>query len=176
MTPRVACDHADRCGGCPLLDLSYDEQLARKRSRVVDAMARHPSLAFVTAEPVIGADPIVAYRTRAKLIVAPGPAIGLFARGGGHHVVDIPRCRVLAPALATVAAALRERVRAAEATGGALAPFDPAGRVPRRGRPERRRRPIARARHVRGRALAGRGRSRSAPARSPRADAGGRRG
>src|ERR1700722_10060085 len=128
MTPRVACDHADRCGGCPLLDLSYDEQLARKRSRVVDAMARHPSLAFVTAEPVIGADPIVAYRTRAKLIVAPGPAIGLFARGGGPRVGHAPRCRVLAPALATVAAALRERVRAAEVTGGVLAPCDPGGR------------------------------------------------
>ena len=128
MTPRVACDHADRCGGCPLLDLSYDEQLAHKRSRVVDAVGRYPSLDSVTAEPIIGADPIVAYRTRAKLIVAPGPAIGLFARGGGHHVVDIPRCRVLAPALATVAAALRERVRAAQATGGVLAPFDPSGR------------------------------------------------
>src|SRR5882672_4674035 len=128
MTPRVACDHADRCGGCPLLELSYDEQLARKRARVVDAMARYPSLAAASSEPVAPADPIVGYRTRAKLIVAPGAAIGLFAKGGGHHVVDIPRCRVLAPALVTVVAALRERVRAAEATGGALAPFDPSGR------------------------------------------------
>ena len=134
MTPRVACDHADRCGGCPLIELSYDEQLARKRARVVDAIARYPSLTSAASEPVVTvapaapADPIVAYRTRAKLIVAPGAAIGLFATGGGHHVVDIPRCRVLAPALVTVVAALRDRVRAAEATGGALAPFDPAGR------------------------------------------------
>jgi 23S rRNA (uracil1939-C5)-methyltransferase len=128
MTPRVACDHADRCGGCPLLDLSYDEQLVRKRARIVDAVARYPSLAAAAAEPVVPADPIVGYRTRAKLIVAPGAAIGLFAQGGGHHVVDIPRCRVLAPALASVAAAVRERVRAAEPSGGALAPFDPSGR------------------------------------------------
>jgi 23S rRNA (uracil1939-C5)-methyltransferase len=127
MTARVACDHAHRCGGCPLLDLTYDEQLARKRTRVIQALARYPSLAAVVAGPVGPAEPIVGYRTRAKLIVAPAGAIGLFARGGGHYVVDIPRCRVLAPALATVAAALRERVRAAEATGGALAPFDPSG-------------------------------------------------
>lgn len=128
MTARVACDHADRCGGCPLLDLTYDEQLARKRTRVVQALARYPSLASVVAGPVAPAEPIVSYRTRAKLIVAPDGAIGLFAQGGGHHVVDIPRCRVLAPVLATVAAALRERVRAAEATGGALAPFEQSGR------------------------------------------------
>ncbi|HTB73089.1 MAG TPA: pseudouridine synthase [Polyangiaceae bacterium] len=124
---RVACDHADRCGGCPLLDLTYDEQLARKRGRVQTAIARYPSLASAVAEPVAPADPIVGYRTRAKLIVAPGGAIGLFAQGGGHHVVDIPRCRVLAPVLSTVASALRDRIRMAEAAGGALAPFDASG-------------------------------------------------
>jgi 23S rRNA (uracil1939-C5)-methyltransferase len=128
MSTRVACDHGDRCGGCPLLHLTYDEQLAHKRSRVLEAMARYPSLAAVQPGPVAPAEPIVGYRTRAKLIVAPAGEVGLFAQGGGHQVVDIPRCRVLAPALATVAAALRERVRAAEATGGALAPFDPSGR------------------------------------------------
>jgi 23S rRNA (uracil1939-C5)-methyltransferase len=128
MTARVACEHGDRCGGCPLLDLSYDEQLARKRARVVEAIARYPSLASASVGPIAPAEPIVGYRTRAKLIVAPGGAIGLFARGGGHHVVDIPRCRVLAPALATVAAALRERMRAHEAIGGALAPYEPSGR------------------------------------------------
>ena len=110
-----------------MLDLSYGEQLARKRARVVEAMGRYPSLAAADPGPVAPADPIVGYRTRAKLIVAPGGAIGLYAQGGGHHVVDIPHCRVLAPVLATVSAALRARVVAAEASGGPLAPFDPAG-------------------------------------------------
>jgi 23S rRNA (uracil1939-C5)-methyltransferase len=127
MIPRVACDHADRCGGCPLLDLSYDEQLARKQTRVAGAIARYPLLDTTVTRPIAAADPIVGYRTRAKLIVSSGASIGLFAKGGGHHVVDIPRCRVLSPVLARVAAALRERVRAAEATGGTLAPFDPSG-------------------------------------------------
>jgi 23S rRNA (uracil1939-C5)-methyltransferase len=126
MTQRVACEHADRCGGCPLLELSYEEQLVRKRARVLDAFARYPSLAAEPG-PVASAEPIVGYRTRAKLIVASGGAIGLYAQGGGHHVVDIPGCRVLAPILATVAAALRERVKAAAVQGGALAPFDPSG-------------------------------------------------
>ena len=84
MTQRVACEHADRCGGCPL-QLSYEEQLVRKRARVLDAFARYPSLAAEPG-PVASAEPIVGYRTRAKLIVASGGAIGLYAQGGGHHV------------------------------------------------------------------------------------------
>jgi len=124
---RVSCDHGERCGGCPLLGLSYGEQLAHKRMRVAAAFARYPWLDLAAPEPVAAARPVVGYRTRAKLIVARGGAIGLFAKGGGHHVVDIPRCRVLTPALAAVSAALRERIRAAEATGGALAPFEPDG-------------------------------------------------
>jgi 23S rRNA (uracil1939-C5)-methyltransferase len=122
---RVSCDHAERCGGCPLIDRTYDEQLAVKHSRAVRAVSRYQALDGATIEPVAPAEPIVGYRPRAKLIVASGGAIGLYARGGGHRVVDIPGCRVLAPALAAVAQALRERVAAAEARGGALAPFGP---------------------------------------------------
>jgi 23S rRNA (uracil1939-C5)-methyltransferase len=70
----------------------------------------------------------VGYRTRAKLIVAPGGKLGLYAKGGRHQVVDIPRCRVLAPALARVAAALRTRIATVCPSGGALEPYDESGR------------------------------------------------
>jgi 23S rRNA (uracil1939-C5)-methyltransferase len=122
---RVVCEHADRCGGCPIIALPYGEQLALKRGRVVQSASRYPSLELVYTEPVAAADPIVEYRTRAKLIVAPGAKLGLFAKGGGHQVVDIPNCRVLSPALAEVARVLRRRIAADEASGGPLAPFDP---------------------------------------------------
>ena len=125
---RVVCEHADRCGGCPIIGLPYSEQLALKRGRVVQAVARYTSLELVYTEPVAPAAPLVSYRTRAKLIVGQGGKVGLFAKGGGHQVVDIPRCRVLAPALARVAAVLRARIGAAEASGGALASHDPSGR------------------------------------------------
>jgi 23S rRNA (uracil1939-C5)-methyltransferase len=125
---RIVCEHADRCGGCPIIGLSYPEQLALKRGRVVQSTARYPSLEFVHTEPVAPAEPLVGYRTRAKLIVAPGGKVGLFARGGGHQVIDIPRCRVLAPVLLRIAANLRARIAEAEARGGVLAPCDPSGR------------------------------------------------
>lgn len=123
---RVVCEHADRCGGCPIIALPYGEQLAMKRGRVVSSAARYAALELVYTEPVQPADPVTAYRTRAKLIVAPGGRVGLYAKGGGHVVVDIPSCHVLAPAIAEVAAVLRRRTREDEATGGPLAPFDPA--------------------------------------------------
>lgn len=125
---RVVCEHADRCGGCPIIALPYPEQLAMKRGRVVQSVARYPALELVYTEPVAPAQPLVSYRTRAKLIVAPGAKIGLFAKGGGHQVVDIPRCRVLAPVLARVASVLRAAIATAEAYDGALAPYDASGR------------------------------------------------
>lgn len=124
---RIVCEHADRCGGCPLIGLRYGEQLALKRGRVVQAIGRYPSLERVTTEPVAPATPLVAYRTRAKLIVSHGGKVGLFANGGGHQVVDIPRCRVLAPALAHVAGVLRACIAGAEASGGPLCSHDRSG-------------------------------------------------
>ncbi len=124
---RIACEHADRCGGCPLIDLSYAEQLTAKSGRVAQSLTRYPSLELAHTEPVIPADPIVGYRTRAKLIVGSGGRLGLFAKGGGHDVVDIPHCRVLAEPVARAVALLRERVVRDEREGGALAPSDASG-------------------------------------------------
>jgi 23S rRNA (uracil1939-C5)-methyltransferase len=117
----VRCEHADRCGGCPLIALSYARQLEAKRLRVIRALARYSALAGLAVAPAAPADPIVGYRTRAKLIVgAPRrgknePAtLGLFGKGGTHEVVDVPACRVLAPSLTRVADVLRQRIRAAQ--------------------------------------------------------------
>lgn len=125
---RVSCVHAERCGGCPIIGLPYGEQLGMKRGRVVQSVGRYPALDLLYTEPVQPADPISEYRTRAKLIVAPAGKLGLFAKGGGHQVVDIPSCRVMAPVIAEVAARLRERIKADELSGGPLAPYDPNGR------------------------------------------------
>lgn len=124
-TRTIVCEHAERCGGCPAIDLPYGEQVALKGARVASALGRYPSLEEAVALPPQGAAEIVEYRTRAKLMVATGGRLGLFAKGGGHHVLDIPGCRVLSPALARVAAVLRALVKADEATGGPLSPYDP---------------------------------------------------
>ncbi len=106
ITETLECIHATRCPGCALIDRPLAAQLAAKGERVARALAAYPSLAALRAEPVRAADSVVEYRTRAKLAVAPGARIGLFARGT-HDVLDLPGCRVLAPPIAASVAALR---------------------------------------------------------------------
>lgn len=120
---RIDCPHAETCGGCPGIGLTYGEQLTLKRGRVVRALMRFPALELHYTEPVEPAPEVLGYRTRAKLIVARGGKVGLFARGGGHKVVDIPGCRVLAPSLVALTEALREVCRS-----GALPTSDEGGK------------------------------------------------
>lgn len=131
----VLCLHGLECAGCPLIQSDYASQLQHKRSRVVNAVARFPGLELVYTQPVNAADPIVGYRGRAKLILAPrqaakggGAVIGLYGRSGNHDVVDIPSCKVLAPVLADVVSRLRELVAANDpSVAPILLPYDPLG-------------------------------------------------
>ncbi|HSO00421.1 MAG TPA: hypothetical protein VLS89_19150, partial [Candidatus Nanopelagicales bacterium] len=74
----IECQHAAECAGCPLIASDYAQQLDAKRGRVRSAVAHYPSLELLYTQPVIPADPIIGYRGRAKLIVSPTGAIGLY--------------------------------------------------------------------------------------------------
>ena len=106
---RLECPHGDRCGGCAFLGMPYHEQLEQKRALVQRGFARYPGQAQLRIDATAGAQPTVAYRTRAKLVFDEHGALGLFERDS-HRVVDIPECRVLAPALSRVAAAARREL------------------------------------------------------------------
>ncbi|MGH7328671.1 MAG: methyltransferase, partial [Polyangiaceae bacterium] len=92
-----------------------------KHARVVLAFERYPSTSRI--EPVLAASRIEGYRGRAKLIVSNEGKIGLFAKSGGHRVVDIPGCRVMTPTIARVTAKLREIIRTDKAAS-AIRAFD----------------------------------------------------
>lgn len=129
--PIVDCPHASRCPGCALIGLPPAAQLAAKAERVARALAPHAVLGDVVPEPVRAAPSRTDYRTRAKLVVAPGPRLGLFARGTSHEVLDLPGCRVLAPAVAAGAARLRALLADPPAAAAAClrAEGDPGGRL-----------------------------------------------
>jgi len=101
----VSCPHAERCSGCAWITRSPAEQLAAKQALLSRALAPYATLA-VRVLPVRAAEANAGYRTRAKLAVAPGPRLGLFARAS-HDVLDLPGCPVLTPRLAAAADALR---------------------------------------------------------------------
>ncbi|MEO7096327.1 MAG: pseudouridine synthase, partial [Polyangiales bacterium] len=127
---RVVCDHADRCAGCPLIDLPYGTQLSAKRGRVVEAMIGYPALELAYVQPTLPADPITSYRTRAKLVVAqreegPGVLIGLYGSGGGHVVIDTPSCRVVSPIITEVVATVRAMSQDERFIFGRLTPIIP---------------------------------------------------
>ncbi len=102
--------------------LPYAEQLEQKRARVRESVLRYAALAGLEVADVAAAEPRVGYRTRAKVMVASGGRVGLFAASGDHEVVDTPGCIVLSPVLARVLAALRPMIAADERAGGGLAP------------------------------------------------------
>jgi 23S rRNA (uracil1939-C5)-methyltransferase len=100
------CPHGKRCGGCAYLGVPYTEQLLAKGAAVKSAFAHYAEHASLSVEAVSGAESTLDYRVRAKLAWDASGALGLFARDS-HAVVDIPECRVLAPALQRVTAAAR---------------------------------------------------------------------
>ncbi len=131
MTERepIFCPHAERCPGCPLIALAPDAAQAAKAERLAHAILPYATLR-TRALPLRGAAAVTGYRTRAKLVVAPGPRLGLHARGS-HEVLDLPGCRVLAPGLARAAEALRALLAAPPAPAETVlrAVGDGAGRL-----------------------------------------------
>jgi 23S rRNA (uracil1939-C5)-methyltransferase len=105
--PGLVCEHEAACSGCPLMRLSYEAQLLRKRDRLTEALALYPRLSPIHVRDVAPADPRSHYRTRAKLVVGHDAELGLFEPGHAHTVVDIPGCIVLSPLLTRVARVVR---------------------------------------------------------------------
>jgi 23S rRNA (uracil1939-C5)-methyltransferase len=108
-----ACDLYPSCGGCQLLHLSHEGQLAAKRQRVVDAVTRIGGLDDVTVHPVIGmADP---WRYRNKVQHAVGLrgdelVTGCYM-GGTHEVVPTEDCHIQHQASMAIIATVRRLAR-----------------------------------------------------------------
>ena len=93
---RPPCPHFPRCIGCPLIDLPYPEQLARKREVVRRAFASYSSLTGSEIPPVQPSPERLGYRARVKLVVRRNHgevAAGLYVPQS-HRVIDISSCPV----------------------------------------------------------------------------------
>lgn len=108
----LRCPHHPICPGCPLIELSLADQLARKRARLVRALSAYPASAGAHVEAVRAAPSSTEYRVRAKLVVGER-ALGLFTERG-HRVVDSPSCLILRPRIARAAGVLRRLLPNAE--------------------------------------------------------------
>jgi 23S rRNA (uracil1939-C5)-methyltransferase len=95
---RVAspCDKSPICGGCDLLSLSYEAQLAWKTGVVREALRRVGGLGEVPVRHCLGATQPLAYRNKAQFPVKSGRdgrglAVGLYRRGT-HDIVPVDNC------------------------------------------------------------------------------------
>ncbi|MFL0797030.1 MAG: 23S rRNA (uracil(1939)-C(5))-methyltransferase RlmD [Cellvibrionaceae bacterium] len=103
---RVApfCQHFERCGGCDLQYLDYQEQVTAKQQAVLDRLQRlaGETVSIERVEPALSAAD-QGYRLRARVSIGkwkkhlPG-AVG-FRSVGSQDVVDIDSCPVMTPAL-----------------------------------------------------------------------------
>ncbi|WP_371381200.1 23S rRNA (uracil(1939)-C(5))-methyltransferase RlmD [Sporomusa aerivorans] len=90
------CGIYDRCGGCQLQHLKYEEQLQAKRRQVVDAVTRIGKLPDVVIHPTLGAGNPWYYRNKMQFPVGSqqgNVVIGCFSQGS-HDIVDTDNCLI----------------------------------------------------------------------------------
>ncbi len=89
------CPVSKRCGGCSFRDMTYDEELRYKHSRVVDAVERIGHLS-VPVGAVVGADNIDHYRNKAQypVVINDGELSAGFYAYKSHRVIPCADCRL----------------------------------------------------------------------------------
>ncbi|MGN0153047.1 MAG: 23S rRNA (uracil(1939)-C(5))-methyltransferase RlmD, partial [Lachnospiraceae bacterium] len=103
ITPSVyrvepVCPHARKCGGCTIMHVDYEKQLAWKQDKVMNCLKRIGGIADVEEkmEPIIGMEsPAIRYRNKAQFPVRRDKdgklAIGFYA-GRTHSVINTDVC------------------------------------------------------------------------------------
>ena len=114
---RVApdCPYFPRCGGCTYRHMDYAEELALKRQRVQDNLARIGG-SGVEVEEILGAEETLRYRNKAQYPVSPDGRVG-FYRARTHEVIDTERCLLVKPEADAAAEAVRRYMKDFHVTG-----------------------------------------------------------
>lgn len=103
------CPYFPRCGGCTYRHMDYAEELALKRQRVQDNLARIGG-SDVTVEEILGAEETMRYRNKAQFPVSSEGAVG-FYRARSHEVIETAECLLVKPEADAAAQAVRAYLR-----------------------------------------------------------------
>ena len=109
------CPYFPRCGGCTYRHMAYAEELALKRRRVQDNLARIGG-SEVEVEEILGAAETRRYRNKAQYPVSPDGRVG-FYRARTHEVIDTRECLLVKPEADAAAEAVRQYMRDFRAAG-----------------------------------------------------------
>lgn len=87
------CPYSKKCGGCSFRNMTYEEELRYKLSRVNDALARIGHL-DIRAEEIVGADTVYNYRNKAQypVSVCDGELFAGFYAYKSHRIIPCSDC------------------------------------------------------------------------------------
>lgn len=90
------CVNSDKCGGCPLSHIKYDEQLKIKKQAVCDALTRLGGIDLNGAQVFDTAKMEEPFRFRNKMVFPVenigGRAVGGFYAAKSHNVIELSDC------------------------------------------------------------------------------------
>ncbi len=107
------CEHFGVCGGCTWQMLPYELQLQYKQQQVVDQLQRIGSVELPPIQPILGANPITAYRNKLEFtfsnrryltreemldpeVFGEGHHAGFHVKGMYNKVVNVNTCHLMA--------------------------------------------------------------------------------
>ena len=105
------CPVAASCGGCDLMHVSRESELAQKASMLREALERLAGVALAPEQaPFTSGGPSLGYRSRVRFHVGRYGKLGFFARGT-HQLVEVPGCAVADPQINQALAQIRRLAR-----------------------------------------------------------------
>jgi len=114
-----ACPYYDRCGGCDLMHIGYEAQLATKAAIIGDSLRRIAKLDSMPEIPIRPSPDQWGYRSRVEWAVdVPSREVGYFA-AGSHDIVDVEACPISTEGVNALLTTLRDDVGAGLVPEGA---------------------------------------------------------
>lgn len=92
------CDHFSECGGCALQDIAYLDQVAAKRSALLELWGDRLSDDLRASYEVVAADEPFGYRLRMDYVCS-DDRFGLRMRRRFFAIIDLHECHLIPPAL-----------------------------------------------------------------------------
>lgn len=89
---KPVCPLFGTCGGCQIMHLNYEAQLAIKQQRVIDALERIGKIKNPPVAPTKPSPMPLHYRNKIQLPIA-GGLIGLYQKAS-HDIIDVPECYI----------------------------------------------------------------------------------
>lgn len=85
------CPYFNKCGGCDLLHLTYDQQLDFKENKIKEIMHKFCHYDF-QINPIIGSK--LQYNYRNKVTFQFDNKVGFYERGT-NHIIDVNNCKII---------------------------------------------------------------------------------